>query len=172
MKDEYNRIIRGVGTYGNPIIYGNLTKIYVGKYTSLSDLSTFDAGFQHNTDFISTYPFNQKMEGCEKLNLHPVSRGNITIGNDCWICDNSFIRSGATVGDGAIIAFGAVVTEFVPPYCVFGGVPAKNIRWRYPEEIIQALLKISWWNWDEQKIKENAPLLMSNNIHEFIKKHA
>lgn len=172
MIDEYNRIIRGVGTYGNPVIHGNLSKIYVGKYCSISDNAFFDAGFNHDTSFISTYPFNQKMDGCEHLNnLHPISFGDTAIKNDVWIGDNAFIRSGIEISDGAIIGFGAVITKNVRPYAVMVGNPAREAKRRYSDAIIETLLLIQWWDWSPEKIKENAHLLMSNRIDEFIKLH-
>lgn len=171
MIDNHNRIIRGVGTYGNPIIHGNLSKIYFGNYCSISDWAIFDAGFQHDTSFISTFPFNQKLEGCEHLEGHPATNGNIRVGDGVWICDNAMINSGITIGSGAIIGFGAVVTKDVPSFAVVGGVPAKVIKYRFSPKQIESLIKIAYWDWDEEKLKENAHLLMSNKIDEFIKLH-
>lgn len=74
--------------------------------------------------------------------------GPITIGNDVWIGENvNFVPKGVTVGDGAVIAGGALVTKDVPPYAVVGGVPAKILKYRFPPEIIQHLLKLQWWQY-------------------------
>lgn len=73
---------------------------------------------------------------------------------------------GVTIGDGAIVAAGAVVTNDVPPYAIVGGVLAKIIRFRFEEEEIDTLLKIKWWDWPSEKIKDNAKKLW--NVKGFI----
>lgn len=77
------------------------------------------------------------------------------IGNDVWIGWHAILTPGVTIGDGAIIAAGAVVTHDVPPYTIVGGVPARPIRKRFSDEVIAKLLKIKWWDWPEEKIMEN-----------------
>ena len=73
-----------------------------------------------------------------------------------WIGDNVLIKGGCRVGDGAIVGMGAVVTKDVPPYAIVGGVPAKVIRYRFTEEQIKKLLKIRWWDKDEDWIRSHA----------------
>lgn len=82
----------------------------------------------------------------------------VEIGNDVWIGWNAVIMPGVTIGDGAIVAAGAVVTHDVPCYAIVGGVPAKVIKKRFSDEIIKQLMKIKWWNWPDEKIKENLEL--------------
>lgn len=76
------------------------------------------------------------------------------IGNDCWIGQSVFITGNVTIGDGAVVLAGAVVTKDVPSYAIVGGVPARIIGYRYDEDTISFLLKIKWWNkpvcWLEQ----------------------
>ena len=85
-----------------------------------------------------------------------------------WIGYNVIITMGVTVGDGAVLAAGAVVTKDVPPYTVVGGVPARVIKKRFSDEDIAKLLKIRWWDWDDKKIVENAHLFQ--NTKAFIDK--
>ena len=73
-----------------------------------------------------------------------------------------------TIGDGAIVATGAVVTKDVPPYAIVGGVPAKVIRYRHTEEQREALLEIRWWDWPREEIVKAVPLLVSPDIDAFI----
>ncbi len=174
-------VSRGTHSYGNPITKGELSKITIGNYCSISDLATFDCGMNHGTKYISTFPFNQKLMSkdigeqtvMEILNhdKHPLTYGDITIGHDVLVSEQSFIRSGVSIGTGAIIGYGAVVLKDVLPYEVVGGVPAKHRRWRFYSAQIKYLLAIAWWNWPEEKIIENIHLLMSPDIGEFINLH-
>lgn len=79
----------------------------------------------------------------------------VIIGNDVWIGDNAIILPGVTVGTGAIIAAGAIVTKDVEPYAIVGGNPAKFIKMRFKPEVVEELLELKWWEWSDQKIKEN-----------------
>ena len=85
------------------------------------------------------------------------------IGNDVWIGENVFFVGGITIGDGAVVLAGAVVTKDVPPYAVVGGIPAKVIKYRYDEEIIQFLQETKWWDKDIDWLKENWELMCDMN---------
>ena len=78
-----------------------------------------------------------------------------TIGNDCWIGENAFIVGNLTIGDGAVVLAGAVVTRDVPPYAIVGGVPAKVLKYRYNEDDIQFLLEHKWWEREIEWLKKN-----------------
>jgi len=79
---------------------------------------------------------------------------------------------GVHIGDGAIVATRAVVTKDVPPYTIVGGVPAKEIKKRFPEETIEEtikkLMKIQWWNWEEDRIRRNFPHLLKGDVDSII----
>lgn len=81
---------------------------------------------------------------------------SVVIGNDVWIGQNALIFAGLHIGDGAVIAAGAVVTEDVAPYTIVGGVPAKRIRQRFECETAKELQKIAWWDWPVEKLRDNA----------------
>lgn len=82
------------------------------------------------------------------------------------------ILSGVSIGVGAAIGAGSIVTKDVPPYSIVGGNPARVIRYRFKPEEIEQLVKIAWWDWSIYKIKANWDLLLNDDISEFIERHA
>ncbi|PAQ15773.1 chloramphenicol acetyltransferase [Bacillaceae bacterium SAOS 7] len=91
----------------------------------------------------------------------------VRLGHDTWIGHGAIIMPGVTIGNGAIIGAGAVVTKDVAPYSVVVGVPVKEVRKRFNEEIIESLERIQWWDWSHELIKERIELL-SGSVEEFI----
>ncbi|WP_099192305.1 Vat family streptogramin A O-acetyltransferase [Tepidibacter mesophilus] len=147
-------------------------KLVIGKFCAIaSDVKFIMNGANHKIKAFTTYPFgifgNGWESGMPKIEELPF-KGDTMIGNDVWIGMNSTIMPGIKVGDGAIIATKAVVTRDVPPYTIVGGNPAKIIRKRFTDEIIEVLLKIKWWNWEIEKITENISILCSEDIDKLI----
>lgn len=157
----------GKWSYDAPIRRGSMNNIIIGRYCSIAEGVIFDSGFNHNMDFVSTFPFN-KIPGCEHLTGHPLCKGDIIIGNDVWIGEDAMIMSGITIGDGAVIAARAIVTKDVEPYSMVAGMPAKFKKHRFKKEQIESLLKIKWWDWEDEEIVKAASLIMNKNIEEFI----
>ncbi len=93
----------------------------------------------------------------------------VTTGNDVWIGHNAVIMGGVALGDGAVVGAGAVVTHDVRPYEIVGGVPARHMGWRYDEDTVAALLRIRWWDWSHEELKER--LKDFNDVPAFIKKY-
>jgi len=94
---------------------------------------------------------------------------HVTTGNDVWIGHNAVVMKNVTIGDGAVVAAGAVVTHDVAPYEIVGGVPARHMGWRYDEDTIAALLRIRWWDWSHEQLKERLPEF--NDVPAFVKKY-
>ena len=92
------------------------------------------------------------------------NKGDIVIGNDVWIGYEAVILAGVTVGDGAVVGTRAVVTKDVPPYTIVGGVPAKPIRKRFSEAVIDRLLALQWWDWPEERIAASLEAIQSGDI--------
>lgn len=132
----------------------------IGKYCSIS--MNFKAGMgMHPTNLASTSPifYTEKYALKNSLGFKRLAKvkeyKKITIGNDVWIGADVIIMDGIKVGDGAIIAAKALVSKDVPSYAVVGGVPAKTIKYRFSEEIINKLTALKWWDWSEERIKKN-----------------
>lgn len=146
-------------------------KLIIGKFCMIASGVTFIMnGANHLTDSISTYPFAIFGNGWENAmagKVYPF-KGNTVIGNDVWIGYNATIMAGVTIGDGAIIATNSTVTKDVAPYSIVGGNPAQEIRKRFPDDVVQKLLEIRWWDWDAEKITRNVQYLTSNNIDQLI----
>lgn len=133
----------------------------IGKYCSLSwNLSI--GGGSHDYTHTSMYTdyWYKRTFGIELQQLAENKKNYKTfIGNDVWIGAGAQILSGITIGDGCVIGAGAIVTKDIPPYSIVTGIPGKIQRKRFDEDIIEMLLQLRWWDWSEDKIKNNIDLL-------------
>jgi acetyltransferase-like isoleucine patch superfamily enzyme len=167
-----DRYLIGDHTYGKPRVVsrGEGRSLTIGKYCSISTQVLIFLGSEHRTDWISTYPFPILWREVSSIKGHPSSKGDVRIGNDVTIGYHVLILSGVTIGDGAVIGAGSVVASDVPPYAIVAGNPAHVLRYRFDEETIKKLLKIRWWDWPEEKVKENIQLICNDAVDVFIKK--
>lgn len=129
----------------------------IGKFCSIGPNLFCGYGI-HPTNGISTAPMfyaNNKSNGFTLTTISKIDETKlITIGNDVWIGLNVTILDGVTIGNGAIIAAGSVVNKDIPDYAIFGGVPAKLIRYRFNESQIEKFKQIEWWNFEFEKLKD------------------
>jgi acetyltransferase-like isoleucine patch superfamily enzyme len=156
----------GEHTYGTVTRRGDMNNITIGKFCSIAIGVVVDSGFNHNSEWISTYPFNSNKGWPVPHNA--ICKGDINIGNDVWICENVLIMSGVTIGDGAIIGANSIVTKDVEPYTIVAGSPTKKIKSRFPWLIELELDKIKWWDWPIEHIEKAATFLMSGEIEGLI----
>lgn len=97
------------------------------------------------------------------------NKGDIVVGNDVWIGYEAVILAGVRIGDGAVIGARAVVTRDVPPYTVVGGVPAKELKKRFDDDTVTALLEMQWWNWPHERLVEALPMIRTGSVDELIR---
>jgi acetyltransferase-like isoleucine patch superfamily enzyme len=170
--EKAGRVSQGAYTYGIPIVkhyIHDTTKLTVGSYSCMAENSIVMLGGQHAVDHVTTFPLRIQLQlPGAGLDGMPTATGDSVIGSDVWMGQRAFLRSGITVGHGAIIASCAVVTKDVPPFAIVGGNPARVIKYRHTEEQRAALLEISWWDWPDAEVRRAAPLIAGNDIDAFI----
>lgn len=144
----------------------------VGRFTSIADKVTVGIS-HHPIEWSSTSPafyFGKDSIPKHLAKMHYNSNSQITtIGNDVWISEGVFIKDGLKIGDGSVIAMGSVVTKDVPPYAIVAGNPARMIKMRFNQEMIEKFQEIKWWNFDVEKLRRLAeffhdPNELINNI--------
>lgn len=164
-------MIVGEYTYGHENIKlikapENFYNLIIKKFCSIGENLTIYMGGHHRKDWITTYPFGHRYKNIFNTfngNDHCVFKGNVIIGNDVWIGMNVFIMDGVEIGDGAIIAANSHITRNIEPYSIYGGNPAKLIKYRFPEETINKLLELKWWDKSVEEINNMLPILCSIN---------
>ena len=139
------------------------THLNIGKFCSIADQVVFILGGEHSTQSKSTFPFTSFPKQWKNIDFdsgQPISKGDINIGNDVWIGYRATILSGVSIGNGAVIGAGSVISKNVAPYSIVAGNPAKLIRMRFKKSQIESLLKEAWWEWPTEKIIRHLPSLM------------
>lgn len=152
----------------------NRERLIIGKFCSIACGTKFLFNCaNHTLKSLSTYTFPLFYDewNLEKSDVAKVwdNKGDIIIGNDVWIGYEAVIMAGVNIGDGAIIAAHAVVTKDVAPYTIVGGVPARPIRKRFDDGVIQKLETLKWWEWPINKIRQCLPHIINGDIDELLK---
>ena len=147
-------------------------KLIIGKFCQIGKgVKFYMNDCNHNYDCISTFPFPLiKGFSGNKYEKHKAClKGNTIIGNDVWIGENATIMCGVKIGNGAIIATNSHVVKDVPAYCIVGGNPAKVIRKRFDDVLIDMLEKWQWWNLPITEIDKIVVPILTNSDIEFAK---
>lgn len=158
---ERNNVLFNYPEFGDSLV--------IGKFCSIASGTKFIMGpANHRISSVTTYPF-QVFGGLwsentpSHLSQLPF-KGNTVVGSDVWIGRESVIMPGVTIGDGVIIAAYSVVTKDVPPYSVFGGNPARFLKKRFDDELIEILLTFKWWNLEGEALINILPLLCDPDL--------
>lgn len=146
--------------------------LVVGNYCSIAITATFICQ-EHPLDLPSTYPFRTQLWSRPPeprgLNADAVTRGPIVLGHDVWIGHAAIVLSGVTIGTGAVIAAGTIVTKDVPPYGVVAGNPARLLKYRFSQELVQELLASKWWELDEDELEGLERHLYETDVGAFLR---
>ena len=158
---------------------GGVQEVRIGNYTSFGPHVILEVGLNNQHDYrrVTTYDpgcmdFDSK-DWCASLGYKSYA-GGVHIGSDVWIGRGSHLKAAGdsgilTVGDGAVIAADSVVVKDVPPYAIVGGNPAQIIKYRFPPQMIEALLHLHWWDWPLEKIHDNLDVM--NDPAAFLQRH-
>ena len=150
--------------------YGSLrSHILIGRYTSIAHAVTFEVGMNHAHHDVTTYPFRdfENLRGDYDGDMnHDYDHNHyqIVIGNDVWIGCHTILLGGIHIGNGAVIGAGAVIAKDVPPYAVVVGNPARIVRYRFSQDIIEKFQRMKWWYWDEKTIEQRRSEMKSPEV--------
>lgn len=134
--------------------------VTIGKFCSIARFVSIQES-NHKIGTLSSYHISYNIFNSNILD-DIESKGPIVIGHDVWIGAHAIILSGVSIGNGAVVAAGAVVTKDVPAYAIAGGNPARVIKFRFPSDTISQIEKLAWWDWDLEKIRANRQLFQNN----------
>jgi chloramphenicol O-acetyltransferase type B len=137
-----------------------LINVDIGAFCSIAD-QVYIGGSAHPVEYVSTSPVFLSHRDSVKAKFARHDYYNLprtTVGNDVWIGFGARVRAGISIGHGSVIGMGSVVTRDVAPYTIVGGNPARRIRDRFTPQISEALLRLEWWSFDDEKLREAAEL--------------
>ncbi|MFF5208233.1 CatB-related O-acetyltransferase [Streptosporangium sp. NPDC000396] len=149
------------------VLYGyGPEKLIIGKYCAIATGTRFImAGANHPTMGVSTFPFTifggEWTERTLDIMTAMPTRGDTVVGNDVWFGYNTLVMPGVRIGDGAVIATGAVVTSDVPPYSVVGGNPGRVVKRRFEDADVERMLRAAWWDWPVELVTEHVRTIMT-----------
>jgi acetyltransferase-like isoleucine patch superfamily enzyme len=146
--------------------YTDVSSGSIGKFCSIASFCSIGLN-NHPTNWISSSPNLFSILGMVGESGYIETKKPPIIGNDVWIGTHSVILKGVQIGDGAIISAGSIVTKNVPPFAIVGGVPAKIIKYRFENMVINKLLTIKWWDKNEEELISLKHIIEKKNL--FIK---
>jgi acetyltransferase-like isoleucine patch superfamily enzyme len=161
------RLAAGEWTYWFPtcrfVTWAPEDTITIGSFTSIAAGTTILCGGEHTMDRVTQYPLASMLEPGHQPSANPAGY-SVRIGSDVWLATDAMVLAPLVIGDGAVIAARSVVTHDVPAYGVVAGSPARLVRYRFSEAEIELLLKLRWWDWPIDRIREAAELLGGTDV--------
>ena len=163
-----------VGDYSYFAGYNQVFYASIGKFCSVASFARINTTNHPTYDRIAQHHFTYRSKrfgfGEDDAPFFAQRKEKaVTVGNDVWIGHNAIIMPGVIIGNGAVIGAGAVVTKDVEPYSVVAGVPAKKIKMRFSDDLIDKIERSKWWDWDYETIKER--LADFRDIETFVRKY-
>lgn len=171
LQERYPQYAIGRHSYGDLRVrsWGEGTQLIIGAFCSIAAGVKIFLGGEHRVDWTTTFPFPELWRNSAGfIPGHPLTKGDVMIGNDVWIGTEALIMSGVRIGDGAVIGARSVITKDVPPYAIVAGNPARLIRYRFDQATIDKLVRLAWWDWKDERISELLPIMLSQDILGFI----
>jgi acetyltransferase-like isoleucine patch superfamily enzyme len=151
---------------------GESAPVTIGRYTALHATVSVLTGSEHHLDWVGILHAYVQDGSWVKTDDDVIGdRGPVIVGSDCWVGYEALIMSGVTIGDGAVIAARALVRRDVEPYAIVGGNPAKVIGYRFDEPTREALLRIRWWDWSDEKVAAHTHQISSPEVQAFVASH-
>ncbi|MFG1347513.1 chloramphenicol acetyltransferase [Xanthobacter autotrophicus DSM 431] len=165
-----------MGDYSYVVNDADIAYAQIGKFCSIAAMTrlnpgnhpTWRASQAHFTYRASAY-FPGEADEVEFFGWRREQK--LTLGHDVWIGHGAVVLAGRSVGTGAVVAAGAVVSKDVPAYAIVAGVPARLVKWRFPEEIALRLQRLAWWDWSHEKLRAALPDFRALPIEAFLEKH-
>tara|TARA_A200000113_G_C8831949_1_gene344009 strand:- start:781 stop:1395 length:615 start_codon:yes stop_codon:yes gene_type:complete len=156
--------------------FADIANAKIGKFSNIASFSRIgptdhpkELASLHHFHYRSSYYFDN-VEDDSEFFAYRASR-IATLGHDTWVGHGAIIRPEVKVGDGAIVAAGAVVTKDVSDYMIVAGIPATPLRARFPNNVASRLINLAWWDWPHEKLKQALPDFRALPIEAFLEKY-